>query len=74
MTVARLAGRVAGSSMGHGGFLPSSAGRVCAGQVGREMAWTCCQAVVISCAQGQVAAIFRVLRRLPRTRRACRTR
>ena len=29
------------------------------------MAWMCCQAVTIACAQGQVAVIFRVLRRPP---------
>ena len=40
------------------------------------MAWMRCQAVMISSAHGQVAAIFRVLRRPPRTSRApaCRTR
>ena len=34
------------------------------------MAWTRCQAATISAAQGQVAAIFKVLRRPPRTSRA----
>src|SRR6266545_457525 len=58
------------------GLLPCSAGRAGAGQVGCGMAWIRCQAVTISSAQGQVAAIFRHLRRPPRTRRAapCRTR
>ena len=76
MTVARLPGRVAEGFHGPRVFLPCSLERVLAGQVGCGMAWMCCQAVVISSAQGQVAAIFRVLRRPPLTRRAaaCRTR
>ena len=69
MTVARLSGRVAGGSTGPG--VPSLlAGTVCAGQVGCGRAWIRCQAVMIAAAQGQVAAIFRVLRRPPRTSRA----
>src|SRR5690348_18070918 len=42
------------------GFLPCSAGWVCAVQVGCGMAWMRCQAVVIFSAQGQVTAIFRI--------------
>jgi hypothetical protein len=75
MTVARLSGRVAGVPRALGApFLLG--GRVLAGQVGCGMAWMRCQAVVIFSAQGQVAAIFRVLRRPPQTRRAaaCRIR
>jgi hypothetical protein len=58
------------------GFLSFSLGRVAAGQSGCGMAWMRCQAVVISSVQGQVAAILRVRRRPPRTRRAaaCRRR
>src|ERR1035437_7419787 len=69
MTAARLAGRVAGVPRPLG-FLPCSAGRVLAGQVGCGMAWMRCQAVTTGSAQGQVPAIFRNLRRPPRTRRA----
>ena len=62
MTVARLSGRVAGGSTGP--WVPSLlGGMVRVGQVGCGMAWTRCQAVVICSARGQVAAIFRVLRR-----------
>src|ERR1700683_1955446 len=78
------AGYDGGPAVGPGGrgstsprsFLPCSSGRVCAVQVGGGIPWTRCRAVTIPCAQGEVAAIFRVLRRPPRTRRAaaCRTR
>ena len=47
-----------------------AAGTVCAGQVGCGRAWIRFQAVMIAVAQGQVAAILRVLRRPPRTSRA----
>ena len=47
-----------------------AAGTVCAGQVGCGRAWIRFQAVMIAVAQGQVAAILRVLRRPPCTSRA----
>jgi hypothetical protein len=49
------------------GFPSSVAGTVFAGQVGCWRAWMRFQAVMIAAAQGQDAAIFRVLRRPPRT-------
>src|SRR5262249_51318535 len=52
------------------------AGTDCAVQGACGMAWIRCQAVVITSAHGHDAAIFRILRRPPCTRRpaACRIR
>ena len=75
MTAARLSGRVTGVPLAPG--IPfCSAEWVSAGQIGCGIAWMRCHAVMISSVQGQVAAILRVRRRPPRTRRAaaCRRR
>ena len=48
MTVARLSGRVAGGSTGPWVSFLARRDGFCAGQVGCGMAWTRCQAVVIS--------------------------
>ena len=75
MTVARLAGRVAGVPRARG-LLPGSQGRLGAGQGGCGSVSMRCHAAVMAPAHGQVAWILRWRRRPPRTSRAaaCSTR
>ena len=70
MAVGRLSGRPAWVPLAPRVFLSSSLGWVSAGQTGCGIAWTRCQAATIPSVQGQLAAILRVLRRPPQTRRA----
>src|SRR5271166_1701439 len=75
--VARLAGRVPGGSTGPLAWSPFLVGGFgLAGQGAWGRAVICCQAAVMSPAQGQVAGIRSWRRRAPRTSRAaaCRTR
>lgn len=76
MTVARLAGRMAGGSTGPGGFFLDRRDGFGAGQGACARAVIRFQAVTITGAQGQVVAIFRRRRRPLVVRRAaaCRMR